>query len=84
MTIIYLYFNYYIIMFLMVFIDRFYKLKTDYYEDVLATTDKKEEMVAMIILLHSIYHIYDVCQEGCRIKFYIRYSYNVFQNFQSI
>jgi hypothetical protein len=26
----------------------------------------------------------DVCQEGCRIKFYIRYSYNVFQNFQSI
>lgn len=26
----------------------------------------------------------DVCQEGCRIKFYIRYSCNVFQNFQSI
>jgi len=26
----------------------------------------------------------DVCQEGCRIEFYIRYSCNIFQNFQSI
>jgi len=27
---------------------------------------------------------HDVCQEGCRIKFYLRYSHNIFQNFQSI
>ena len=40
---------------------------------------------AMFNLVHDMRtRIIDVCQEGCRIKFYIRYSYNVFQNFQSI